>query len=305
MFKLLFLALTASTAVVACSEPVATPNDGGESTVAPSACRVDQTPDTSTSPVAPGTSVRLTVVCAGGAVTAYQWAGGSTTNTADPFIDVAPAASTFYSVVASNRAGFAVATTQVLVIASAVDAGMPDRGATDSAGSDAGHVDSHVDDAGLPPVNYCTVNDLFHLLPWPASGQVRPSTSGFSDEIVSFQITVPYTFSPPLNIEHLGFMRIAEVPGSAVTGREITVSRNACDFQSGNYLSSGLGTGDTAPAVNYTVNNPDGSLAVGGQFNLMSGDTVYFNVRNYNAGAYTCPDATCEVLFDFATPNRY
>lgn len=100
-------------------------------------------------------------------------------------------------------------------------------------------------------------------------------------------------------------MRIVEVPGTAVTSRDFTVSKNSCDFQSGNYMIDGIGYGDTAPGVNYTVNNPNGYFAAGAQFNLQSGDIVYVNVRNANNGVPSCPSTTCDVLFDFATPNRY
>lgn len=158
-----------------------------------------------------------------------------------------------------------------------------------------------------PPavVNYCRSGDQVIPLAWPASGQVRPSTSGLKDQTIAFKITVPYTFNPPLNTNHLGFMRVTEVPGQEVTAHEMTVSRNPCDFQSGAYLTSGIGSGDTSPGVNYTVNNPSGYRGAGGQFNLQSGDIIYANIRNANNGVPSCPDATCDILFDFATPNRY
>jgi hypothetical protein len=160
--------------------------------------------------------------------------------------------------------------------------------------------------SGAVVTNYCTGADQIINVPWPASGQVRPATTGFKDQTIAFKITVPSTFSPALNINHLGFMRIAEVANSPVVGREVTVSRNPCDFQSGNYFISGLQTNDTAPGVNYSVNNPNGFVPAGGQFNLQSGDTIYFNVRNISgSGAKSCSFASCNVLFDFATPNRY
>lgn len=113
------------------------------------------------------------------------------------------------------------------------------------------------------------------------------------------------TFSPALNINHLGFVQVIEVPGTAVTSRDLTVSRNSCDFQSGTYLYNANGFGDSAPGANYTANNPNGYLTVGGNFNVQPGDTFYVNVRNANNGAPSCPNTTCDILFDFATPNRY
>jgi hypothetical protein len=98
---------------------------------------------------------------------------------------------------------------------------------------------------------------------------------------------------------------VAEVPGSAVTSRDITVSKNSCDFQSGNYLYDGIGYGDTAPGANFTVNNPTGYFAVGANFNVMPGDVFFVNIRNANNGIPSCPTSSCNILFDFATPNRY
>jgi len=123
---------------------------------------------------------------------------------------------------------------------------------------------------------------------------------------LAFRITVPMTFSPALNINHLGFVHMSEVPGAPTTPREFTVSRNSCDFQSpGQYVLDGTGYAITSPGVSYTANNATGYFAVGGDFNLMSGDIVYVNVRNSNNGVPACGYSACDMLFDFATPNRY
>lgn len=152
--------------------------------------------------------------------------------------------------------------------------------------------------------NFCTGSDQIITVGWPASGQVVSATSGFGNNTIAFKITVPFTFSPVLDISHLGFSRIIEVPGTPVTSRDFTISKNACDFRSGTYLYDAIGYGDTAPFANYTVNNPN-FFAVGGDFNVQSGDTFYVNVRNANNGVPSCPSASCNVKFDLATPNRY
>lgn len=162
--------------------------------------------------------------------------------------------------------------------------------------------------SGTPTAtNYCTSSDQIINVAWPASGQVRPATTNLKDQAVAFKITVPTTFSPALNINHLGFFRIAEVPDTTVTGRDLSVSKNPCDFNRVTSIDTNeVGVGDTAPGLNYTVNNPNGYRTLGATFNLQSGDTVYVNVRNRSAqGGLSCPTATCNVLFDFATPNRY
>jgi hypothetical protein len=173
---------------------------------------------------------------------------------------------------------------------------------------------------GTPVASYCTTDDQIvdESYPdygwgpyetWPVQGQNRNATGYFRDQVVAFLAIVPTTFEPPLDISHLGFGRFAEVPGDAVTSRDVTVSFRPCDFESGTYLYDGIGAGDTAPGVNFTVNNPDGYQALGGQFNVNSGDTFYFNIRNRAGGGSSCddpnPDVDCDVLFDFASPNRY
>jgi hypothetical protein len=243
----------------------------------PSGCSVSQSPNSLSSSVPAGTSVNLAVNCGTGTpLTSCSWNGIS--STACSINVTAPSSSTSYFVTPSNAngAGSQISTT-VNVTQVVVGQGQ----------------------------NFCQGADTIINLPWPASGQVRPSTNGFGNQKIAFKITVPPSFTPALNINHVGFARIAEVPGTAATSRDITVSVNACDFQSGNYLANGIGSGDTAPGTNFTVNNPNGYFAVGATFNINSGDTFYVNVRNANNGNPSCPFASCDVLFDFASPNRY
>lgn len=248
-----------------------------QQTIPPSNCNVSQSPNTNAAAVASGTTVTLSASCSGGdPVTSCSWTGVQSSACS---VNVAPTSTTSYSMTASNGGGSA-----------------PAVGAT-------------VNITGVPPpnqpTNYCTGSDSVINVGWPASGQVRPGTSGFGNQKIAFKITIPSTFSPALNINHLGFMRIAETPGTTVTTRELTVSFSPCDFQSGNYLYSDIGFGDTSPGAIFTVNNPFGYISAGGTFNLNSGDIVYLNVRNANNGVPSCPYASCDILFDFATPNRY
>jgi len=254
-------------------------NNNQQTTVAPSNCSVSQSPNTNNGAVAAGTTVNLSASCTGGsAVTGCSWSNNLGTSSCS--VNVAPSATTSYSVTPSNSAGNGPtvgATVQITAVTN------PNNNST----------------------NYCTGSDQIITVNWPASGQVRPSTSGFGNNRIAFKITVPTTFSPALNINHTGFMRTAEVPGALNTFREITVSKNPCDFQSGNYLYNGMGTGDTGPSVGYTINNPTGYLQVGASFNANSGDVIYFNIRNVFNGAPSCSASSCDILFDFATPNRY
>ena len=247
----------------------------------PSNCSISQSPNTLSAAVTAGTNVTLTVNCGTGTpLTSCSWSGGIS-STACSVTVAAPSASASYFATPSNANGAGSQVSTTVSVTQAVTGGPP------------------------PPPSYCQGSDTIINVPWPATGQVRPSTNGFGNQKIAFKITVPQTFSPTLNINHLGFVRVAEVPGTSVTSRDVTVSMSPCDFQSGNYLANGIGSGDTAPGANFTVNNANGYFAVGASFNVNSGDTFYVNVRNANNGVPSCPVATCDVLFDFATPNRY
>lgn len=247
---------------------------------APGSCFVTQAPNTASATVTAGTNVSMSVTCStGGSPTSCSWSGGISSTSC--FVNVsAPAATTTYNVTASNSAGPAPATSSTINV-----------GTTQ------------------PPLNigqnFCTGSDLQYTINWPSAGQVRPQTSGFGNQRVAFRVTVPTTFTPALNINHLGFIHIAEVPGSATTPREFTVSKNACDFQSSSYIYNGTGYAIAAPSVNFTVNNPTGYFAVGADFNVQSQDVFYINIRNSNNGTPACGYSSCDLALDFATPNRY
>ena len=245
----------------------------------PSSCSISQSPNTAVAAVTAGTNVTLTASCSGGnAVTSCTWTNGIS-STACSINVTAPSSNTSYTATANNQYGSATPTSTTIQVSS-----------------------------GTPPPNaqnFCTGSDTIINVNWPVSGQVRPSTNGFGNQKIAFRITIPANFTPALNINHLGFVRITETPGAAVTSRDFTVSKHSCDFQSGTYLYNANGFGDTSPGANFTVNNPNGFFSAGANFNAQSGEIIYVNVRNANNGAPSCPNTTCDVLFDFATPNRY
>ena len=251
---------------------------------APSGCSITQSPNTAASPVAAGTQVALSLTCGGGgAISQCTWSNGIGNSGCTVTVQ-APSAQTTYSATASNTGGSATAQTTVFVSASTGNG-------------------NNVPPAGQ---NLCSGSDQVVSLSYPNGGQVKPRTSGFGNQKYAFKFTVPTTFSPALNISNIGFMRVAEIPGAAVAARDFTVSRNACDFTPGNNLMfDGLGFGDTAPMVTFTVNNPTGYKSVGAMVNVNAGETIYFNIRNGMNGVPSCPFSTCDILFDFASPNRY
>ena len=252
---------------------IASTNQG----TAPGNCSIVQTPNTVASAVAAGTVVNLNMTCAGGnPATSCAWSNNIVAGCSGNV--TAPSTNITYSATASNSFGTSTPATPTTI-----------QVQTSTTGK-----------------NFCTGSDQIITVGWPASRQVRPGTSGLGNQTQAFKITIPLTFSPALNIAHMGFAHLIEVPGTPVTSRDFTVSKNSCDFQSGTYLYNDIGYGDTAPSINFTINNPNFSRA-GADFNLSPGDTIYMNVRNANNGSPSCPagGGACNVLFDFATPNRY
>jgi hypothetical protein len=245
----------------------------GGTTGPPSGCSTFQYPNTAQGVVPQGTMVDLVVRCTGGfPPTSCAWTGGVSSNACNIRV-AAPAVTTTYSVTPSNPFGGSGAVSTTVNVGGAV-------------------------------TDVCTQSAIRYTITWPPTGQVRLQTSNFAGQIVAFKVVVPTTFNPPLNNTHLGFISLAEVPGTPPTPREMTVSRIACDFQSGNYLYNGTGNAATSPSVNFTANNAN-YASVGGDFNMNSGDTIYINVRNSQNGVPACGDSACNMLLDFATPNRY
>lgn len=246
---------------------------GGGTTGPPSGCATFQYPNTAQAVVPQGTMVDLVARCTSGfPPTSCAWSGGIGSNACNIRV-AAPAVTTTYTVTPSNAFGAAGAVSATVNVGGAV-------------------------------TDVCAQSALRYTITWPSSGQVRLQTSGFAGQVAAFKVIVPSTFVPALNISHLGFISLAEVPGTPPTPREMTVSRIACDFQSGNYLYNGTGNAATSPSVNFTANNPN-FASVGGDFNMNSGDTIYINVRNSQNGVPACGDSACNMLLDFATPNRY
>ncbi|MEO7760961.1 MAG: hypothetical protein ABIS68_03505 [Casimicrobiaceae bacterium] len=240
----------------------------------PSGCSIAQTPNSNVTPVSPGTTVNLALSCsAGNPLTTCAWNNGIASTSCSVNV-TAGSSDTVYAGTASNASG----------------------------PSSPVNTTVHVSTAQ----NFCVLGDMQINVTWPAGGQALYSTNGLKNERVTFKITVPYTFSPPLNISHLGYVRLVERPGATVIARDMTVSKNACDFQSGQYLYNAIGYGDSAPGANYTVNNAGGNVP-GANFNVNSGDVFYVNMRNANNGVPNCPagPTSCDVYLDFATPNRY
>ena len=242
---------------------------------APSNCSISQSPNTTVSPVASGTSVTLTASCASGnAVTSCAWSNNVASTTACSVAVLAQSANTSYTVTPSNSFGPGPTVSSTVQV-----------------------------QTGPTATNYCTGSDTIINLNWPLDGQTRPGTNGFGSQKLAFRVTVPANITTPQNINHVGFAKIVEIPGTSVTAREMTVSASPCDFQSGNYMYRDVG--NSAPSTSFTANNPNNYRQAGASFNVQSGDVFYINVRNSVNGSNSCQFSTCDVYLDFATPASY
>jgi hypothetical protein len=236
--------------------------------VAPSGCSVTQSPDTVSAAVDAGTTVTLSISCTTGSPpTSCSWSNGLPSNCT---VNVtAPQTTTTYSVIPVNSAGSGPQLNTSINVSSAP-----------------------------PALSFCTPNvDDFTDLGWPPNGQWKYQVNGLKDQRVAYRITAP--LSLPYDPTKIGFIRMAETPGAAVVVRAVTVSKSACDFQTGNYLFDGIHSSDTAPSIPFTINNPNGFRLTGAAFNLMPGEPVYLNVWNHGPNGSTCPYTNCDMFIDF------
>jgi hypothetical protein len=234
---------------------------------APSNCSITQTP---ASPVNAGTSVNLALTCTGGsAVASCAWSSNVPSTSSCSVNVTAPSTSTTYSATPSNSFGPGPLTSTTVQIQA----------------------------TGGESQNFCVGGDQVIAVSWPVNGagSTRQQTRGFGQGKVAFKITAPSGLGAALL---LGAIRGAETPGAPTTFREVTVSKNSCDFQTGNYIYNGINSPDTSAGGNYTVNNPVGFRNAGALFNIQPGETLYFNIRNVVFGSPSCA-GTCDLDFDF------
>lgn len=131
-------------------------------------------------------------------------------------------------------------------------------------------------------------NTQFILIPIP----VYPWTVTYYDAALRRNITRTITSNP----NSLGFIRITEEPGQDFVARDLIVWNSA-----GQELIRKVGTGNTSPDTNFTVNNPTGFRNAGGDFNVQGGDTLRVAIRNPNWG----PGVRSRMYVDIAYPHRY
>ena len=115
----------------------------------------------------------------------------------------------------------------------------------------------------------------------------------------AIKFTVPGTAQPGA----FGTIAAAEF-GGPPTFREVTISRNACDFRandlSGNAGPFGRANGNSA-TLPFTIGSSTPSLV-----GLQAGQTYYFNVRNYLPGTGISCSASqqrCDALANFLLPR--
>jgi hypothetical protein len=183
------------------------------------------------------------------------------------------------------------------------DGGNNDAGPDAAAAVDA--AEQAVDAAGVDGgQNLCMGSDRIYTVDWPPLEQTQVQTTGFTQNVMAFKLAIPATFAPPLDPAHTGYISMVEVPGDLRTAREVSVSTSSCDFSTSAVTYQGYG--GTSPAFSFAVDNPTGYLALGATVNFQPGVVYFVNVRNLNEGATTCPEpGSCDVLFNYKTPNSY
>lgn len=143
----------------------------------------------------------------------------------------------------------------------------------------------------IPPV---PVNGPVIQVPWPISGQVRKQTGNQGNKQIKFVIQIPANLQVP-KPNQMGFCRFTEWSGASFQARVVLIYVNGLlKFDTGH-------NGDTAPSVNFCINNPLGWRNVGANFNIQPGELLEVVVQAYNAA----PDENADTLFDFASPTRY
>jgi hypothetical protein len=137
------------------------------------------------------------------------------------------------------------------------------------------------------------------VIAWPKNGESqtlpRPQLSNFGKQIKALKITAPADIGTETKV---GSIATAEMNAQA-TFREMTVSNNPGDFTSGNFIFNGIGSPDLEPGGTYSINDPQ-FRSHGHLFDLVAGQTIYFNLRNLGL-----PDGqTADMFCDFRPPVK-
>jgi hypothetical protein len=133
--------------------------------------------------------------------------------------------------------------------------------------------------------NFCTDGvDQIVDVKWPLADTVPTNqrTKAFTKgRVAAFRISAPVSLG---NEQLLGKVNLTESPGGGPFAlfRQFTISRNACDFKSGNYLYNGIDSPATFLNGTYFVNNP-AQKNTGALFNIQPGEVLYINVRHYGS----------------------
>jgi hypothetical protein len=139
-----------------------------------------------------------------------------------------------------------------------------------------------------PPVvaqNFCTDGaDQIVDVKWPSApiGSTSQRTRGFTKgRVAAFRISAPASLGSE---QLLGKLNLVESPGGGPFAmfRQFTISRNACDFKSGNYVFNGIEAPASYLSGTYFVNNP-AYKNFGALFNIQPGEVLYINIRHYES----------------------
>lgn len=147
-----------------------------------------------------------------------------------------------------------------------------------------------------PPTGSSDPNVVSYTVQPPASGQATPKFNDLLGKTLEVTVLTPASYPfHGLNLDptHAGFVHFAEVPGGSVVPRTMRVfdATGAMIYED---------IGNTAPGVNWTINNTNPRSA-GANFNVPIGGwfKVTQEIPNYR------PTMNTGTICDVAYPYRY
>jgi hypothetical protein len=226
------------------------------------------------SPLAPGTQVQLTAYCPSGAQPiTYTWSDGGFVGAVRA---VSPMTTTTYSDVGSNNGGSAPAVSSTVYTSAST--------------------------------NYCVPGDQLRDLVYPPTGgQLKSSTQGMRNSVVSFRVVIPFTFNPPLNINHTGYVSAVGTRQRRRLPRDDDLEeRVRLSCAAGGYLADTVGFPDRAADRPHGKQSELPSLRQDQrEFRRPSTSISEFLDQRRRRDTDVPGRHECDILVDFAWPNRY
>jgi hypothetical protein len=233
-----------------------------------------------------GGSFTLRTSCAGGdAPTSYDWVGGSITasgSTQNTILTNATVTTT-YQVTPRNAGGAGNTVSLTVTVPGTTSGGTP----APSLGSCSG--------MNVMPTTNIT---------WGQQASIHTQdTNGFPpDGVWVFQVTIP-DGTQPTNLYAPASFAVSEF-GGAPTTRQLTISKQACDFRTPDYTGVNgpfAWSNGTTATITFGVVTSDQVGQTGSTAGLVAGQTYYINVRNWSIdrNQVSCGFSSCNAIMNY------